>query len=43
MAKAHNNIEFVNIWTGKTAKNLSELSTQNILQILINEAESLSK
>lgn len=40
VAKAHNNIEFVNIWTGKTAKNYSELPTQQILKILINEAEN---
>ncbi|RZK14984.1 MAG: nitronate monooxygenase [Pedobacter sp.] len=42
VAKANNNIELVNIWTGKTAKNFSELPTQNILEILINEAETLS-
>lgn len=43
VSKANNNIEFVNIWAGKTAKNFSELSTQSILQILINEAQSLSQ
>ena len=42
VSKANNNIDFVNIWTGKTAKNFSELPTQNILKILIKEAESLS-
>lgn len=42
VAKANNNIEFVNIWTGKTAKNFSELPTQQILKILINEAEQFN-
>ena len=41
VSKANHNLEFVNIWTGKFARNFSERSTRDILKILIEEAESL--
>jgi len=41
VSKAKHNLEFVNIWTGKFARNFSERSTRDILKILIEEAESL--
>ncbi len=40
VSKANHNLEFVNIWTGKFARDFSERPTADILQILISEAES---
>ena len=40
VSKANHNLEFINIWTGRYARNFSEQPTQDILKILIEEAES---